>query len=76
MIHPLNLVGWVDYRARILGKDASDLEELTDIGSCDSKYYFTEYRSGGTHALALEYWADDTAAYVLPWFRISALRID
>ncbi len=26
MIHPLNLVGWVDYRARILAKDAGVLE--------------------------------------------------
>jgi len=76
MMHPLNLVGWVDYRARILAKDASVLEELTDFGSCDSKYCFTEYRSGGTHALAIEYWADGTAAYVVPWLRIAALRID
>ena len=76
MIHPLNLVGWVDYRARILAKDASVLEELTDFGSCDSKYCFTEYRSGRVHALAMEYWADGTAAYVVPWLRIAALRID
>ena len=76
MMHPLNLVGWVDYRARILAKDASVLEELTDFGSCDSKYCFTEYRSVGTHALAMEYWADGTAAYVVPWLRIAALRID
>ena len=76
MIHPLNLVGWVDYRARILAKDASVLEELTDFGSCDSKYCFTEYRSGGTHALAIEYWADGTAAYVVPWLKIDALRVD
>ena len=76
IIYPLNLVGWVDYRARILAKDASVLEELTDFGSCDSKYCFTEYRSGGTHALAIEYWADGTAAYVVPWLRIAALRID
>ena len=76
MMHPINLVGWVDYTARILAKDASVLEELTDFGSCDSKYCFTEYRSGGTHALAMEYWADGTAAYVVPWLRIAALRID
>ncbi len=75
MIHSLDLVGWVDYRARILAKDASVLEELSDFGRCDSKYCFTEYRSGGTHALALEYWADGTAAYVVPWLRIAALRI-
>ena len=54
MMHPISLVGWVDYTARILAKDASALEELTDFGSCDSKYCFTEYRSGGTHALAME----------------------
>ena len=54
MMHPINLVGWVDYTARILAKDASVLEKLTDFGSCDSKYCFTEYRSGGTHALAME----------------------
>ncbi len=75
MMHPLNLVGWVDYRARILAKDASVLEEVTDFGSCDSKYCFTEYRSGRVHALAMEYWADGTAAYVVPWLRIAALRI-
>ena len=63
MIHPLNLAGWVDYRARILAKDAEVLEELTDFVSCDKKYCFTEYRSAGVHGLALEYWADGTGAY-------------
>ena len=75
MMHPLNLVGWVDYRARILAKDASVLEEVIDFGSCDSKYCFTEYRSGRVHALAMEYWADGTDAYVVPWLRIAALQI-
>ena len=76
MMHPLNLVGWVDYRARILAKDASVLEELTDFGSGEGNYCFTEYRSGDTHALAIEYRADGTAAYAVPWPRIVALRID
>ncbi len=76
MIHPLNLAGWVDYRARILAKDAGVLEELTDFGSCDDKYCFTEYRSASVHGLAREYWADGTGAYVVPWLKIEALRID
>ena len=76
MMHPINLVGWVDYTARILAKDASVREELTDFGSCDSKNCFTEYRSGRVHALAMEYWADGTAAYIVSWLRIAALRID
>ena len=76
MIHPLNLAGWVDYRARILAKDAGVLEELTDFGSCDNKYCFTEYRSASVHGLAMEYWADGTGAYVVPWLKIEALRID
>jgi len=42
MMHPISLVGWVDYTARTLAKDDSVLEELTDFGSCDSKYCFTE----------------------------------
>ena len=49
MIPPLSLVGWVDYRARILAKDAGVLEELTDFGRCDNKYRFTEYRSARVH---------------------------
>ena len=76
MVHPLNLVGWVDYRARIWAKDASVLEELTDFGSCDNKYCFTEYRSHAVHQLATDYWADGPTAYVVPWLKIDALRVD
>ena len=76
MVHPLNLVGWVDYRARIWAKDASVLEELTDFGSCDNKYCFTEYRSHAVHQLAMDYWADGPTAYVVPWLKIDALRVD
>ena len=76
MMHPINLVGWVDYRARILAKDVSVLEEPSGFGRCDSKYCFTEYGSGGARELAMEYWADGTAAYVVPWLKIGALRID
>ena len=75
MIPPLNLLGWVDYRARILAKDASVLEELTDFGSCDNKYCFTKYHSAGVHRLAADYWADGTAAYLVPWLKIDALRV-
>lgn len=76
MIYPLNLVGWVNHRARIFAKDASVLEDLTNFGSCDDKYCFTAYSSAGVHRLAVDYWADGTGAYIVPWLKIEALRID
>lgn len=76
MVYPLNLVGWVNHRARIFAKDASVLEDLTNFGSCDDKYCFTAYSSAGVHRLAVDYWADGTGAYIVPWLKIEALRID
>ena len=70
IITPVDRVGWMQYRSRILARDPSVLQDFTDFGQCDNKYCYSFSGPGFAHQFILQYWKGGTSAQLIPWLPI------